>query len=143
MFGRESKSQTRVDILIGSTARINGDVDFEGGLHVDGRIDGNVRAYGSAVSTLSVGEHGVIEGNVEATNAVLNGTVRGDIRVTDKVVLGATARVIGTVYYTVIESAAGAEINGMLVQSASAVAATAPRQPDALSLPSPASASAA
>ena len=138
MFGRESRSQTRVDILIGASARINGDIEFEGGLHVEGRISGDVRAYGEGESTLSLGERGVIEGNVTASHAVLNGTVRGDIRVTGKVVLGATARVVGTVCYTVIESTAGAEINGMLVQSASATQPTSP-----LALPPPQSASAA
>lgn len=131
MFGRESKSQARVDILIGATARIHGDVDFTGGLHVEGQIKGDVRAYGSEVSTLSLGEQGSIEGNVEATTAVLNGTVRGDIRVADKVVLGATARITGTVYYKVIESTAGAEINGMLVQQDAA------KSTETLALPAP------
>ena len=139
MFGRESKSQMRVDILIGATARIAGDVAFAGGLHVDGSITGDVRAYGPEESTLSLGERGSIEGDVEATNAVLNGTVRGDIRVADKVVLGATARITGTVYYKVIESSAGAEINGLLVQQDAARSAE-PAPP--LALPPPGAAAA-
>jgi len=139
MFGRESKAQLRVDILIGATARVDGDVAFSGGLHVDGRIKGDVRAYGSGESTLSLGEHGSIDGDVEASNAVLNGTVRGDIRVVEKVVLGATARITGTVYYRVIESAAGAEINGLLVQADAARPAEAPQ---ALALPAPEAATA-
>lgn len=134
MFGREAKIQTRVDILIGATARIDGDVTFEGGLHVDGRINGKVQAQGSQASTVSVGRSGVIEGNVEVTNAVLDGTVHGDIRVVNKVVIGPKARIMGTVYYTVIELAAGAEVNGMLVHSASTVVLGAEQQ-DPLSLP--------
>ncbi len=139
MFGRESKSQARVDILVGASARINGDVDFSGGLHVDGQVRGDVRAYGSEESTLSLGEHGSIEGNVVATHAVLNGAVRGDIRVAEKVVLGPTARITGTVYYKLIESAAGAEINGLLVQADAARPAAAA---EPLALPSPQAATA-
>jgi cytoskeletal protein CcmA (bactofilin family) len=46
---------------------------------------------------------------------VLNGRVNGDIYGTERVILGAKARVLGNVHYTVIEMALGAEINGKLV----------------------------
>ena len=42
---------------------------------------------------------------------VLNGTVRGDIRARERVVLGATARVQGNVHYGVIEMTLGAQIS--------------------------------
>lgn len=115
MFGRESKPSTRIDILLGQSARVNGDVDFSGGLHLDGTVIGNIKAYGDEPSTLSVSEHGCIEGSVEATNVMLNGTVTGDIRASGKVVLGATAKVQGNVYYGVIETTLGAEIIGKIM----------------------------
>jgi cytoskeletal protein CcmA (bactofilin family) len=46
---------------------------------------------------------------------VLNGIVRGDVIASERVELGSTARVIGNVYYNLIEMAIGAEINGKLV----------------------------
>ncbi len=46
---------------------------------------------------------------------VLHGIVRGDVYATKRVELGPTARVIGNVYYNLIEMAIGAEINGKLV----------------------------
>ena len=55
----------RIDTLIGSTARLQGDMEFAGGLHVDGRIAGEVSAEPSSDSTLSVSEHGRIDGAVE------------------------------------------------------------------------------
>jgi cytoskeletal protein CcmA (bactofilin family) len=117
MFGREPKPSSRVDILIGKTARIRGDIDFAGGLHLDGRVTGSVRAEGSAGSTLSVSEGACIEGSVEVANVVLNGTVKGDIRASSHVVLGPNAKVQGNVYYGSIESATGAEILGKLVSA--------------------------
>lgn len=115
MFGRDSKRSSTVDILIGKTARIRGDIDFAGGLHLDGRVVGHVRADSGAASTLSISETGCIEGSVEASNVILNGTVTGDIRASGRVVLGPRSKVHGDVYYGVIESALGAEILGRLV----------------------------
>ena len=46
---------------------------------------------------------------------VLHGIVRGDVYASQRVELGPTARVIGNVYYNLIEMAIGAEINGKLV----------------------------
>ncbi len=45
----------------------------------------------------------------------LSSLSRGDVFANQRVELGATARVIGNVYYNLIEMAIGAEINGKLV----------------------------
>src|SRR5215470_17403675 len=108
MFSRDSK-QARIDTLIGPAARVHGDLEFAGGLHLDGSIAGNVRAQPVESSSLSVSETGSIEGNVEAGNILLNGAVRGDIVGRGRVVLGATARVQGNVFYEVIEMTLGAQ----------------------------------
>lgn len=115
MFGRDSRSNARIDTLVGKSAKVAGDVEFTGGLHLDGRVAGNVRADNDPTATLSVSETGAIEGNVDVPNVVLNGAVRGDILARDRVVLGATARVQGNVHYGVIEMTLGAEIKGKLV----------------------------
>jgi cytoskeletal protein CcmA (bactofilin family) len=115
MFSRDSK-QARIDTLIGPTSRVHGDLEFAGGLHLDGSIAGNVRADPSGSSNLSISETGSIDGNVEASNVMLNGSVRGDIVARERVVLGATARVQGNVYYGVIEMTLGAQIMGKLTR---------------------------
>jgi cytoskeletal protein CcmA (bactofilin family) len=112
MFSRDPKQA--IDTLIGKTSRVQGDVVFAGGLHLDGSVAGNVRAQGGEDSTLSVSEHGSIEGSVEVPNVVLNGLVTGDILASGRVVLGAGARVKGDVRYGVIEITLGAEIQGRL-----------------------------
>ncbi len=124
MFSRESKPNARIDTLIGKAARVQGDVEFEGGLHLDGRVAGSVRAVGGTDTSLSVSEHGSIEGSVEAANVTLNGSVKGDIYATDRVVLGPRARVLGNVHYGIIEMTLGAEIRGKLVPLPSAPPAT-------------------
>ncbi len=114
MFNRREKAAERIDTLIGKGASVQGDIEFSGGLHIDGHITGSVSATAGAAGALSVSEHGVIEGSVRAPQVVLNGRINGDIMATERVVLGAKARVQGNVHYGVIEMALGAEINGKL-----------------------------
>jgi len=111
---RQNKSQP-IDTLIAVETRINGDVEFAGGLRLDGYITGDVRGEKQPDSVLSVSEHGSIEGSVYVANIVLNGLVKGDIDATGRVELGEKARVLGSVRYSVIETAVGAQINGKLM----------------------------
>jgi cytoskeletal protein CcmA (bactofilin family) len=104
-----------VDTLVGGNTKINGDLYFSGRCHVDGDIKGNVSADSDSNSALSVSEDGNVEGGVTAPFVVLHGLVRGDVVASQRVELGPTARVIGNVYYNLIEMKVGAEINGKLV----------------------------
>ena len=120
MFKQKSNSKVRIDTLIGAQTRINGDVEFAGGFHIDGYINGNVKCELGGDDLLSVSESGCIEGSVVATNIILNGIVKGDIEAGDRVELGPKARVLGSVQYTTIETAVGAQINGKLIHRVTA-----------------------
>lgn len=117
MFNRDSKP-VRIDTLIARSVRINGGLDFAGGLHLDGTVAGDVRADPKTPASLSVSDTGSIEGSVQVTDLVLHGTVRGDIVARGRLVLGASARVEGNVFYGVIEMTLGAQITGKLVRLA-------------------------
>lgn len=127
MFSRDSRPP-RIDTLIGKGVRVQGDVEFLGGMHLDGAIAGNVRSNPTPDATLSVSETGSIDGSVEVPNVILQGQVRGDIHGAERVVLGPTARVEGNVYYGVIEMTLGAQITGKLVRVAAPAAREAPAQ---------------
>src|SRR5271156_355533 len=120
MFKQKQIKNSQIDTLIGANTRINGDIEFAGGLHVDGHINGNVRAQPEAGTFLSVSEQGCIEGSVIALNVLLNGLVKGDIEARDRVELGSKARVLGNVHYAVIETTVGAQINGKLIHRSNA-----------------------
>jgi cytoskeletal protein CcmA (bactofilin family) len=115
MFKQKQSKTAEIDTLIGAKTRINGDVEFVGGFHLDGYINGNVKCEMGAGTTLSVSEQGCIEGSVIVPNIVLNGIVKGDIEAGDRVQLGPKARVLGNVHYTTIETAVGAQILGKLI----------------------------
>ena len=120
MFSKGGKNRsaakiTKIDTLIGHNSEITGDVSFSGGLHVDGVVKGNIYADADSGSVLSVSERGLIEGEVRVPNIMLNGTVRGDVHASEHIELAEKAKVVGNVYYTLIEMMRGAEVNGNLV----------------------------
>ena len=115
MFGRSNRRHTVVETLIGNNTEVHGDVNFAGGCHIDGTVRGNVTADNESSAALSVSENGTVEGGVTVPYVVLHGIVRGDVFASQRVELGPTARVVGNVYYNLIEMAIGAEINGKLV----------------------------
>lgn len=112
--GNKRKGAGLDNTLVGHNTRIVGDVHFEGGLFVEGRVEGNIHAQESG-SRLSISEHGKVEGEVRVPHVVLNGAVVGDVYVSESVELGAKAKVEGNVYYNLIRMEAGATVNGKLV----------------------------
>jgi cytoskeletal protein CcmA (bactofilin family) len=124
---RKRRKLPRIHTLIGAQTRIVGDVEFGGGgLHLDGRINGNVTGDPELSATLVVSEQGCIDGSVKVANVILNGVVTGDIEVAKRVELGPKARVLGSVSYETIETAVGAQINGQLIHRTPAGPVDAP-----------------
>ncbi len=120
MFGKKSNfSSARIDTLIGQGTEINGDLVYAGGLHVDGRINGNVVAEEGSSSILILSEFGHIEGEVRVPNMVINGKIVGDVHGSTRVELAPKSRIKGSVYYNLIEMAIGAEVNGALIHQPS------------------------
>jgi len=116
MLGRGKRKQktAKINSLIGTNTEVNGDVIFNGGLHIDGKVKGNVISHDdSAVLTLS--DQGVIEGEVKVPNVILNGRVIGNVYSFEHIELASHASVTGNVYYDLLEMAMGAEVNGSLV----------------------------
>jgi len=119
MFGNSKRNGNGIAVaaittLIAEGTVIRGDVEFIGGLHLDGSIEGAISADGAgAVLTLS--EKGRVTGEIHASNAVINGMVQGDIVISERLELASGARIEGNVYYKVLEMAAGAQINGKMI----------------------------
>lgn len=115
MFGKANKPNNRIDSLIGTGTMIEGDVTFTGGLRIDGEVRGNVRSEGDQPGTLVVSEQARIEGEVNVSHLVVNGTVTGPIRSSEFLELQPQARVTGDIEYNTIEMHLGAVVQGRLV----------------------------
>lgn len=117
VLGRDKKpgidhgSQT----LISPSAQVHGDVVFNGGLHVQGKVVGNI-SVGEEGGRLVVSATGTVEGEINVPRVVINGTVKGDVHAGEHLELAEKAVVEGNVYYTMIEMVMGARVNGKLVR---------------------------
>nr|VFK57156.1 MAG: protein CcmA, bactofilin family [Candidatus Kentron sp. TC] len=114
-MNRKKRKNIKITTLIGHDSELRGDIWFSGGLHVDGSIFGNVIAKKVPPSLLTLSEQGTIKGDVKVPQVVISGTVIGSVHSYDHIELSPSARITGSVYYTVIEMAMGAEVNGNLV----------------------------
>ncbi len=115
MWGKPNTKVSKIETLIGNTIVIRGDLIFSGGLHIDGKIIGNVIAEDGSNSMMILSDHGSIEGEVRVPYVVLNGEVIGDVYATERVELSAKAQVKGNVFYNLLEMALGSQVNGNLV----------------------------
>lgn len=115
MWGNKKGSSVKVETLIGQSTEIRGDIVFTGGLHLDGKVVGNVIAEGKDNCVLIISDRGCIEGEVRVPVVILNGVVIGDVYASERVEFSSKGRVNGNVYYNMLEMAMGAEVNGSLV----------------------------
>lgn len=116
-MARKRFKAPKVSTVIGKDTEIIGDICFEGGLHLDGKVVGNVSGRDEGASSITISEQGMVEGDVRVDVLILNGTIVGDVYAGERVELASQARVTGTVYYRLLEMAMGAEVNGQLVHS--------------------------
>lgn len=110
-------SANSVETLIGPRVVIRGDINFAGGLYIEGKVFGKVIAEDGAASVLTIAEQGSIEGEVHAPVVVISGQMKGEVHADERIELTASAKVSGNVHYKVVEMAAGATLNGRLIHA--------------------------
>lgn len=108
-------SEGQIDTLIGPQVVIRGDLQFSGGLHIEGRVIGKVFAEEGQQAVLTLAENGSIEGEIHSPVVVINGRVDGDIHSSERMELASKARVQGNAHYKVVEMAAGSILSGRLL----------------------------
>nr|WP_281502366.1 polymer-forming cytoskeletal protein [Alcanivorax sp. S6407] len=101
--------------MIAPSATVKGDLEFTGGLHVQGTVEGNI-SVGKDGGRLIIGETGVVKGEIQVPQVVINGRVEGDVHASENLELAEKASVEGNVYYQMIEMVMGARVNGKLVR---------------------------
>jgi cytoskeletal protein CcmA (bactofilin family) len=93
MKHKNDKGVSGLNTIIGKDSKIEGSIEVEGGLRVDGVVKGKI----SATDTLSVGESGMVEAEVDVKTAVIGGKVRGNILAHEKIELQSKAMVEGDI----------------------------------------------
>ncbi len=77
--------------FIGKGTIITGDIHTSSNLRVDGKVKGKVVCK----NTLTIGEGGVVEGDIQANNAIIGGKINGKIVVDEKLELESKSSLIG------------------------------------------------
>lgn len=115
------KSASRVSIdkfssLISGNVSMAGDLEFEEGLKVSGVFKGNISHKPGTHSLLALSAEGRIEGNVSSYDALIDGTIVGDLVVEHLLELHSNARVRGNISYRQLSMENGAVVDGQLTR---------------------------
>jgi len=98
-----------ISTLLGEDARIEGLLDFEGTLRLDGKLEGTLTGRNG---TLIVGEKAVLKAEITVKNAVIMGTVTGRVEALEKIELYPPAKIDGDIMAPKVTIEAGAILNG-------------------------------
>jgi cytoskeletal protein CcmA (bactofilin family) len=117
MFGRKKSHvpQKQIDSLIGASTTIRGDIDFVGGLRVDGKVQGHIHCHNDGVATLVISEKAQVDGEIRVSHVVIDGTVNGPVYATEYLELLPNAKITGDVSYKTLEMQVGAVVDGRLL----------------------------
>ena len=107
--------------IIGSDVTINGDITTLGEIQLDGTVDGDVRS-----ESLTIGEHGSVNGTVVANNVVVKGNLSGQIKGRN-IRLEKTAKVKGDIMHETLSVEAGAFVEGSLTHKDNPMQENAPK----------------
>ena len=112
---RDQKLLHQIDTLIGNDMLFVGNVNCEEkGIRIDGHWIGNVTCERG---TVVISSSAVLEGELRAAFAVLNGTIKGSVVASSAVEIQPRAQIEGNVYAPVVEMHSGAMVRGQIVTS--------------------------
>ena len=94
---------------IGQSVVFDGELSCDEDLTIDGRLKGHLQVRDAGVT---IGETATIEADVRALRVTVLGTVQGSISAGERIELGATARVTGSLTAERIVIIDGAQFNG-------------------------------
>ncbi len=107
---------------IGSGLKIRGEITGSSDMYIDGDVQGKVRV-GSG--RLTVGPSGRVQADLEAREIIVNGNVVGNLKAADRVQLGSTGSVQGSVVTPRIGIDDGARLRGNVETASSSGAQVA------------------
>jgi cytoskeletal protein CcmA (bactofilin family) len=114
LISKKKKAFASQHSLLCAAAKVVGDIHFSGDFYLEGTLKGNIYTEEGKPAKLIVTETGVVEGDIHASNAVINGHVRGTIYSSKHIELAAKAVVEGAIHYQSIEMVKGAQLKGQM-----------------------------
>lgn len=94
--------------IIGKGTSVEGNIDTNGNISVEGEVKGNVVSK----SKVALGPSSYVEGKVLANNAIIAGEIQGSVEITELLTLKPTAVIHGDIMTNKLIVEAGATFNG-------------------------------
>ena len=105
---KRTENNNSVVNIIGQGTSINGDINSNGDIRVDGTLKGSINTEGKVV----LGKEGVVEGDVICQNADISGVIKAKITVSNLLSLKETAKLKGDIVTNKLSIEPGAEFTG-------------------------------
>ncbi|MDR2395649.1 MAG: polymer-forming cytoskeletal protein [Endomicrobium sp.] len=104
MSKKQSKNLLEsVETLIGENAVIEGSITTDKVIRIDGKITGNINAYG-----VIVGQKAEITGDIETKNIIISGLIKGNINASETIEVLSQANIVGDIKANILSIAQGA-----------------------------------
>ncbi len=101
----------RAPSIVSENLRVKGNLSSEGDIHVDGKVEGDLRA-----NVITIGPKGVVSGRIFADHLRVSGRVVGDITARIAELYG-HAHIEGNILHEILAVEAGSHIDGLCRKS--------------------------
>ncbi len=114
-FSKPSHTPTKVELeqpeaILGESIKVKGELVFEKFLRIDGEFEGELVSQGK----IHIGPTGRVRSNVELREAIVEGTLEGNIIVRDRLELRGSAKIIGDIQARLLSIDEGVTIEGQV-----------------------------
>jgi cytoskeletal protein CcmA (bactofilin family) len=96
--------------IIAAGMKITGDIDTDGVIKIEGRVEGTIRAGRQVL----IGRQGEVHGDITTREAVIGGKVEGSITASERLEIQETSVVVGDISTRAIAVVEGGTINGQV-----------------------------
>jgi len=104
----ERNKKIELATIIGKGSRIKGTLHVEGGVRIDGKIEGNIESNGF----VTIGLSGEAKADIKAKECLISGKVTGNVNVAEGLELDRTANLTGDIVAKILRVHTGAIFNG-------------------------------
>ncbi|MCI9557904.1 polymer-forming cytoskeletal protein [Candidatus Ventrimonas sp. KK005] len=112
MFNSKKKNEVvstgTINTIIGNNSKVEGLLEASDPTRVDGLVQGKILSKSSVI----VGEHGVVKGDIIAIEILVAGTVYGNLKAEQRIELTETGRVLGDLVTKTLVIDEGASFKG-------------------------------
>ncbi|MCX7947373.1 MAG: polymer-forming cytoskeletal protein [candidate division WOR-3 bacterium] len=106
---KKKDNNNNVDTILGSKGSFKGDILVEGGILIDGNVEGNVKTN----SILIVGKEGHIIGDVWANELIVSGKIEGKVFVKNRIEVQSSGKIEGEIHCKILVVDEGGFVHGI------------------------------